>query len=374
MRFDSVDLFQVAMPLLYPWRTAYGEDAAIESVLVRTRSDGREVWSETAPLAAPSYSPEWAAGAFACLRDWLAPAVVGREFASPRELHERLSPFKGNPCAKAPLDVAWWLLDSIARGQPLHRRLGATRSAVDVGADFGIMDSIDDLLAAIGGAVKSGFKRIKLKFRPGWDLDMLRAVRGRFPDQVFHIDCNSGYRLEDLDLFKQIDEFGLAMIEQPLGHDDLVDHAKLQREIETPVCLDESISSPDKARKALELGSGRYVNVKVARVGGLTAAVDIHDMCRDVGTPCWVGSMLESAVGTRVNMALAMLDHFTYPADLFPSSRFYHRDLGRPAVELTCGEDGSPQIAVGDEPGIGAEPDPGLLEEFCVARATVPGT
>jgi len=371
MRFDSIDLHHVAMPLIYPWRTAYGEDAAIESVLVRTRSEGMEVWSETAPLAAPCYSPEWAAGVFACLRDWLAPAVVKREFSSPQELQKRLAPFKGNPCAKAPLDVAWWLLDSIARGQPLHQRLGATRSAIDVGADFGIMDSIDDLLTGIEGAVESGFKRIKLKFRPGWDLDMLRAVRGRFADQTFHIDCNSGYRLEDLDLFKRIDEFGLAMIEQPLGHDDLVDHAKLQREIETPVCLDESITSPDKARKAIELGSCRYVNVKVARVGGLTPAVAIHDMCRDVGTPCWVGSMLESAVGTRVNAALAMLDNFTYPADLFPSSRFYKQDLGRPAVELTRGEDGSPQIALGEEPGIGTEPDPRLLEEFCVARAAV---
>ncbi|HUT94433.1 MAG TPA: o-succinylbenzoate synthase [Thermoguttaceae bacterium] len=371
MRFDSIELYHVAMPLLYPWRTAYGEDAAVESVLVRTESEGLVVWSETSPLAAPCYSPEWAGGVFACLRDWLAPAVVKRDFRSPEELQERLAPFKGNPCAKAPLDVAWWLLDSVARGQPLHQRLGATRSAIDVGADFGIMDSIDDLLAAIDGAVEAGFKRIKLKFRPGWDLDMLRAVRRRFPDQTFHIDCNSGYRLEDLDLFKRIDEFGLAMIEQPLGHDDLVDHAKLQREIETPVCLDESITSPDKARKAIELGSCEYVNVKVARVGGLTPAVAIHDMCRDVGTPCWVGSMLESAVGTRVNAALAMLDNFTYPADLFPSGRFYQQDLGRPAVELTWVEDGSPQIALGEEPGIAAEPDPALLEQFCVARAAV---
>ncbi len=371
MRIDAIDLYHVAMPLIHPWRTAYGEDAAIESVLVRTRSEGRAVWSETAPLAAPCYSPEWAAAAFACLRDWLAPAVVDRELGSPRELQKRLAPFKGNPCAKAPLDVAWWLLDSQAAGVPLHRRLGATRSAVDVGADFGVMDSIDELLAAVDGVVRAGFKRIKLKFRPGWDLDVLRAVRGRFPDETFHVDCNSGYRLEDLDVFQEIDQFGLAMIEQPLGHDDLVDHAKLQREIETPVCLDESITSPDKARKAIELGSCRYMNVKIGRVGGLTPAVAIHDMCRDVGVPCWVGSMLESAVGTRASAALAMLSNFTYPADLFPSSRFYARDLGRPPVELTSGKDGSPQIALDD--AAAAEPDPELLEDLCVARARVGG-
>ena len=371
MRFDSIELYHVAMPLLYPWRTAYGEDAAIESVLVQTRSEGLAVWSEVAPLAGPHYSPEWAGGVFACLRDWLAPAVVGQSFGSPHELQQRLAPFKGNPCAKAPLDVAWWLLDCLAAGEPLHRRLGAQRSAVDVGADFGVMDSIDDLLRALDGAVAAGFKRIKLKFRPGWDVPMLRAVRRRFPNQTFHVDCNSGYRLEDVDLFKQIDQFGLAMIEQPLMHDDLLDHAKLQRAIETPVCLDESITSPDKARKAIELGSCRYVNVKTGRVGGLTPAVEIHDLCRAAGIPCWVGSMLESAVGTRVNAALAMLDNFTYPADLFPTNRFYRRDLGRPPVDLTPGPDGAPQIAVTESPGIATEPDPALLQEMCLAKASV---
>lgn len=371
MRLDSFEIYHVAMPLISPWRTAYGEDATIESVLVKSTSDSLSVWSETSPLAAPQYSPEWAGGVFACLRDWLAPAVVGERFDSGEELQQRLSRFKGNPCAKAALDVAWWLLDAAAKGQPLHQRLGATRSAVDVGADFGVMDSVDDLLSAIQGAVDAGFKRIKLKFRPGWDLPMLEAVRGRFPDETFHIDCNSGYRLEDVDLFKQVDRFKLAMIEQPLAHDDLVDHAKLQKQIETPLCLDESVTSIDKARKAIELGSCRYVNVKTARVGGLTPSVAIHDLCQRSGIPCWVGSMLESAIGTRVNAALAMLDNFTYPADLFPSSRFYADDLGRPPVELAAGPDGSPQIAIDHTPGISAEPAPGLLDRMCLAKAII---
>lgn len=371
MRFDFFEIYHVAMPLIHPWRTAYGEDTAMEAVLVRTMSEGIDVWSEVSPLAAPHYCPEWAGGVFACLRQWLAPAVVGQDFTSGEELQQRLAPFKGNPCAKAPLDVAWWLLDSVAKGLPLYRRLAATRSAVDVGADFGVMDSIDDLLSELETAVDAGFKRIKLKFRPGWDLPMLRAVRRRFPDQTFHVDCNSGYRLEDADLFREIDELGLAMIEQPLAHDDLLDHAKLQRQIETPICLDESITSVDKARKAIELGSCRYVNIKTSRVGGLTPAVRIHDMCRDAGVPCWVGSMLESAVGTRVNAALAMLDNFTYPADLFPSDRFYRHDLSRPPVELIPGKDGSPQIRVSDAPSIATEPDPALLEQMTVAKAIV---
>ncbi|MHC4403344.1 MAG: o-succinylbenzoate synthase [Planctomycetota bacterium] len=371
MRIDSLQIYHVAMPLISPWRTAYGEDAAIESVLVRAESGGRVAWTEAAPLAAPCYSPEWAGGVFACLRDWLAPAVVGRRFESPQVLQDRLAPFKGNPCAKAPLDAAWWVLDSVAKGEPLYRRLGATRSAVDVGADFGVMDSIDDLLADVERAVEGGFKRIKLKFRPGWDLPMLQAVRRRFPETTFHIDCNGGYRLKDVDLFRRVDELGMAMIEQPLAHDDLVDHATLQQQIKTPICLDESITSPDKARKAIELGSCRYVNVKVARVGGLTPALAIHDLCGRSGVRCWVGSMLESAVGARINAALAMLDHFTYPADLFPSSRFYHRDLGTPPVELVGGPDGSPQIALSNEPGIATEPDLGLLGQMCVAEAAI---
>jgi O-succinylbenzoate synthase len=235
------------------------------------------------------------------------------------------------------------------------------------------MDSVDDLLAAIATAVEVGFKRVKLKFRPGWDLAMLRAVRREFPTQTFHIDCNSGYRLADLDLFRQVDEFGLAMIEQPLAYDDLVDHAKLQQAIRTPVCLDESITSLERVRQAIELGSCRYVNIKTGRVGGLTPAVQIHDACRDAGIPCWVGSMLESAVGTRINAALATLDNFTYPADLFATSRFYARDLGRPPVELLRGPDGSPRIAVSEEPGIGTEPDAEMLEKCCVARAALRG-
>jgi O-succinylbenzoate synthase len=218
------------------------------------------------------------------------------------------------------------------------------------------MDSVDDLLRAIAKAVEEGFPRVKLKFRPGWDLPMLRAVRREFPDHVFHIDCNSGYRLTDLDLFRQIDEFNLAMIEQPLAHDDLNDHAKLQQAIRTPVCLDESITSLDRARQALELGSCRYVNVKPGRVGGLTPAVAIHDLCRSAGVPCWVGGMLESAIGAKLCVALAMLDNFTYPADIFPSRRFYAQDLARPELELVRGPDGAPHVTANQVPGIAGEP------------------
>ncbi|MBI1900289.1 MAG: o-succinylbenzoate synthase [Planctomycetia bacterium] len=371
MLIDAVEIHHVAMPLLYPWRTAYGEDAAVESVLVRVESAGQAAWGESSPLAAPCYSPEWAGGVFACVRDWLAPAIVGQEINSGKELQSRLSHFKGNPFAKAALDTAFWVFKAQRDGRPLHRMLGATRDRACVGADFGVMDSIDDLLRAIAGAVEAGFPRIKLKFRPGWDLAMLAAVRREFPKCTFHIDCNSGYRLADLDMFRRIDEFQLAMIEQPLAHDDLVDHARLQEQIETPVCLDESITSLEKAQKAISLGSCRYVNVKPGRVGGLTNAAAIHDACGAAGISCWVGGMLESAVGARICVALAMLDNFTYPADIFPSSRFFASDLGRPGLALVRDEQGRPAVEAPAAPGIGAEPDPELLAKFGIARARI---
>jgi O-succinylbenzoate synthase len=368
MRIDRIELFHVAMPLIYPWRTAYGEDAAVHSVLCRMTSGSIDAWGESSPLAAPCYSPEWAGGVFAVARDWMAPLLAGREIPTALDLQQRLALFKGNPFAKALFDTAWWNLHCQVSGTPLHRALGATRDEVPAGADFGVMDSLDDLLAAISSAVDDGFPRVKLKFRPGWDTMMLRAVRAAFPRQTLHIDCNSGYRLADRPLFQQLDDFELAMIEQPLQHDDLLDHAELQRSIRTSVCLDESITGVRQAQQAIALGSCRYVNIKPARVGGLTNAVAIHDACRDAGIPCWVGGMLESAVGASFCVALAMLDNFTYPADIFPSSRFYREDLADPPIELHRSAAGLPSVRAFATP---PEPVPERLQRLTVQRATI---
>lgn len=370
MRIDCVELFHVAMPLIYPWRTAYGEDAAVHSVLCRMTSGSANGWGESSPLAAPCYSPEWAGGIFAVAKDWLAPAIVGQTIASGDELQERLAHFKGNPFAKAALDCAWWSLQSQATGQPLHELLAAAagchfRDEVPVGADFGVMDSLDDLLAAVGKAVDEGFPRIKLKFRPGWDLPMLRAVRHQHPAHTIHIDTNSGYALADLPLFQAVDELNLAMIEQPLAHDDLVDHAALQAQIRTPVCLDESITSLRKAEQAIEFKSCRYVNIKPGRVGGLTVAVKIHNACSRAGIPCWVGGMLESAVGAAQCVALAMLPNFTYPADIFPSSRYYREDLADTPLELIRTRAGFPGVKPFTRL---LEPHPERLERLTLQR------
>ena len=371
MLIESIEVFHVAMPLIQPWRTAYGEDATIESVLVRMTSGGHVGWGESSPLAAPCYSPEWAGGVLACVRDWLAPALVGAYVESGDDLQQRLTHFKGNPFAKAALDTAWWVLKANIDGRPLHRLLGATRDAVDVGADFGVQDSIGELIEKIGPAVDAGFKRVKLKYRPGWDVRMLEAVRREFPTQTFHIDCNSGYTLNDFEMFCRLDDFNLAMIEQPLAYDDLVDHARLQAAIRTPVCLDESINSVNRVEQALDLGSCKWVNIKPGRVGGLTVAVKIHNLCKAAGVGCWVGGMLESAVGARICTALAMLDNFTYPADIFPSATYYRRDLSQPELTLTPGPDGAPQVQAAEVPGIGAEPDAEMLEKRCIQRAEV---
>lgn len=368
MKIDRIELYHVAMPLIYPWRTAYGEDTACQSVLCRMTSGSVDAWGESAPLAAPCYSPEWAGGVFAVARDWLAPALLHKDIRTGEELQQHLAVYKGNPFAKAVLDNTWWNLQARLTDTPLHRLLGATRDSVPVGADFGVMDSVDDLLTAIGQAVDDRFPRVKLKFRPGWDVPMLRTVREQFPRATFHIDCNSGYRLTDLPLFREIDQYRLAMIEQPLSHDDVVDHAALQERIDTPVCLDESISDPRHAAQAIALRSCRYVNIKPGRVGGLTNALAIHHLCQQAGIPCWVGGMLESATGVGLCISLAMLDNFVYPADIFPSQRFYHQDLGQQEIRLIRLEEGTPGVAAFDD-----IPEPAFdrLQQQCLQQATL---
>jgi len=265
------------------------------------------------------------------------------------------------------LDLAWWDLYARSQGKPLWKLVGGRTSAVDVGADIGVMESLDALLVEIDKTQEAGFKRIKLKYRPGWDLNMLSAVREKFPDVIIHVDCNGAYTLSDISMFRHLDCYDLAMIEQPLAHDDLFDHAKLQQNIHTPVCLDESIVSLEKARKAIELKACRWVNIKPCRVGGLTNALAIHDLCQDAGVPCWVGGMLESAVGQAHNLALATLPNIRYPSDIFPSSRFYRHDLAEPEIVLS----GPSQITATDEPGIGCEPHPERLQRHLIEMAVI---
>jgi O-succinylbenzoate synthase len=365
MKIDSLEIFHVAMPLIYPWRTAYGADYDIHSVLVQARSGDHVAWSESTPLQMPTYSPEGAAGVFLNVSEYFAQRVVGKEFTSADDVLAELSIFKGNPFAKAALEIVWWTLQSKIQNKPLHALLGGEPREVQAGADFGIQDSFEMLLGNIQTAVDAGFPRIKLKVGRGWDLEMLKAVRSAFPNERFHIDCNSGYSLDDLDMFKQMDQFNLEFIEQPLANDDVLDHAELARRIDTPICLDESITGPRAVEQALQVDACKFVNIKPGRVGGLSNAVRVHDICSDAGVPVWIGGMLESAVGSAVCVELATLPNFTYPGDLFPSSRFYTRDMGQPEVELTPTNTMKPY-----EKGL-PEPDQKLLEKFTVNRKFV---
>jgi O-succinylbenzoate synthase len=363
-KIEAIEIFRVAMPLVYPFRTAFGNDAAVEAVLVRMTSGSLHGWGEAAPWRNPAYSPESAAGAFLTLREFLAPLLLGKDVDSGEHLQRLLGPVKGNFFAKAALDLAWWDLFSRSRGEPLWKTLGGRNRTVEVGADFGVMESIDLLLETVAGAVRAGFKRVKLKFRPGWELEMVAAVRQAFPSTTFHVDCNSAYTLADAPMLRKLDNYGLAMIEQPLMHDDLLDHAELQRQLATPICLDESITSVDKARQALAIGACRWVNIKPGRVGGLTNALKIHDLCARSGVPCWVGGMLESAVGASHCLALATLPNIKYPSDIFPTDRFYREDLADPAMRLS----GPSQFTAPMAPGVGAEPHPARLEQMMLER------
>jgi len=365
VKIERLDLYHVAMPLISPFRTAFGNDDCVESVFVRMWSGGQYGWGEAAPWRDPAYSPEWAGGAFILVRDKLAPRLLGQDLRSGQELQQALAGVKGNYFAKASLDLAWWDLHARQLGRPLWSVLRGSGPVVEVGADIGVLESTEALLLEIDQAQQAGFKRLKLKYRPGWELGMIAAVRARFPDMVIHVDCNSAYSLAQLPMFRELDRFDLAMIEQPLAHDDLLDHSRLQSEIATPVCLDESIVSPEKARKATELKACSWINIKHGRVGGLTSAVAIHDLCLSAGVPCWVGGMLESAVGQAHSIALASLPNIHYPSDIFPSRRFYHEDLGEPAVDLCAPS----RVRASDGAGIGVEPHPERLRRQTLQRA-----
>lgn len=367
MTIDRIEVRRVALPLKRPWRTAYGEDAEVHSVLVHAWGGGEEAWAETTPLRAPCYSPETAMSAFQNIAEFFAPRIVGMECATADSLLERLAPFKGNPFAKAGLETAWWMLRAREAGRPLHELLGGRWRKVDAGADFGVRDRIDDLLSDVAAALDRGHRRIKLKIRRGWDEEVVAAATAAFPKATFHVDCNAGYTLEDLPLFKRLDRFGLAMFEQPLHHTDLVEHAELQRNLATPVCLDESIASVRDMRLALRLGSCRCVNVKPGRVGGLAAAVEIQRLAREAGMPAWVGGMLESGIGASVCIELATLAGFTYPGDLFPSSNFYRQDLVEPELSLNDDCTFSPSTV----PGVPYEPVPERIEAATVGLKTI---
>lgn len=357
MKIDAVEVYHVAMPLIYPFRTAFGNDNTIESVLVKLVSGDYYGWGEAASWQYPAYSAEFAEGQFIVSKKFIIRSLLGKDISSGSELQAELSWIKGNFFAKAGFDLAWWDLYAKIQNKPLWQVIGGKGNDVEVGADFGIMENIDLLIETIKKAVVEGYKRVKLKYRPGWELEMISTVRKVFPDLIIHIDCNSAYTLSDIEMLKQLDQYNLAMIEQPLMSDDLIDHATLQAQIKTPVCLDESITSPARARKAIQMKACGWINIKPGRVGGTTNAIEIHDIAAAAGLPCWIGGMLESAVGANHCIALATLPNIKYPCDIFPTRRFYENDLSMPEMVHSAPS----MFRARNVPGVGAEPDPETL-------------
>ncbi|MGA2064736.1 MAG: enolase C-terminal domain-like protein [Thermoguttaceae bacterium] len=373
MHIERIDLFHVGLPLKQPAQIAFRRQEVLQTVVVRMAGGGAVGWGEAGPGNAPLASGEWAGGVLAVLRDWLAPAVAGATIDSPEDLQQRLAQFRGNLCAKAALDTAWWDLQARLEGRPLHDLLDGHRAAVEVGPTFDRMPSGDEFLAGIGHALQAGFARVKLIFRPGWDVEMLRAVRREFPAQTFHIDCQAALGLEHMEMLCRLDDFCLAMIEQPLPADDLVGHAMVQETVRTPIGLDEGVTTPAQAEMALDLKSGQWVSLTPGKVGGLTPARAIHDACQAGGVSCWVGAMPQSAVGARFELALAAKANCRYPADFFPSDEVLARDLAEPLRPARDPADGVLRVPLWTTPGIGVEPDPACLEQSTLQQASLRG-
>ncbi|MCK0172070.1 o-succinylbenzoate synthase [Aliiroseovarius sp. S1123] len=352
IRIESAELRIVSLPLLTPFVISTGTMTAKTFPLLVLKGEGIEGVAEAVMDPTPDYLEETIPGAMAFLRDVLLPQIVGKRFDSPYELQPLLSPWRGNRMAKAVVEMAFWDLWSKSLGIPLKAALGGAGNHVDVGVSLGIAP-IDTTLERVADALAQGYKRTKLKIAQGHDVKIVEAVRSQFPDIKLTVDANTDYGLADLPVLQALDEFDLDYIEQPLAFDDIHDHAKVQAALKTAICLDESIRSAIDARKALEIGAARVINIKVGRVGGFAAARAIHDTSAAFDAPVWCGGMLESGIGRAHNIHLATLANFTKPGDTSSASRYFERDIINEALEASNGE--MPVPANG--PGIGVTLD-----------------
>jgi O-succinylbenzoate synthase len=368
LRIEAVEVRVLRLELLEPFETSFGSVNTRLVVLVRMDAEGLEGWGEIVAGDEPLYSYETVGTVLHVVRDFLAPALLHGKLGSLEELRSRFRPFRGHPMARAGLELAFVDLIERARRQSVASLLGGVRERVGVGVSLGIQSRIADLIERVDRFVGLGYQRIKLKIKPGWDVAVVEHVRRRHENVQLSVDANGAYRLPDRDHLRQLDAFGLLMIEQPLEHDDLLDHSRLQQHLRTDICLDESITGARAARQALEIESCRVINVKVGRVGGYSEALAIHDICRGRAVPVWCGGMLESGIGRAHNIALASLPGFTLPGDISASRRYFARDVIVPEVEV--GDDGT--VVVPASPGIGFEVDRGFLEARTVAVERFP--
>jgi O-succinylbenzoate synthase len=366
-KIESIELRRIRLPLREPFRISSGVELDREILLLHlTDASGASVWAECVAGSAPNYSPETVETAWMAIETWLAPRVLGVEFENPGALDAALNHhIRGHNMAKAALEMGSWGLEATLQDVSLSSLVGGTREQVVTGISLGIQESPELLMEKAQAALAQGYRKIKLKIQPGADVAYVGAVRAALGDDIaLMTDANSAYRLADIEVLQQLDGFGLLMIEQPLAWDDLVRHAELQRLMETPICLDESITSLDRAEDMLQLESGRIINIKPGRVGGFTTSRAIHDLCRGADVPVWCGGMLESGIGRAYNVALASLPGFTLPGDLSPSSRYWEEDVVSP--EWTMSDGGLVSVPTG--PGLGVEVRPERLDALTERR------
>ncbi|WEG12967.1 o-succinylbenzoate synthase [Pullulanibacillus sp. KACC 23026] len=367
LQLETITLTKLKMRLKSPFTTSYGtmQDKVFFLIEI-TEASGLSGFGESVAFTAPWYTEETVDTSLHMMKDFLIPLLLEAPIEHPDEVFERFRIIRRNNMAKAALEGAVWDLYAKKQGISLTEALGGVKSAIDVGISIGIQENLDKLFEVIEDNVKKGYRRIKIKIKPGMDLSLVKAVRETFPSLPLMVDANSAYSLEDLPVLKQLDPYDLLMIEQPLSHDDILDHVQLQKEIQTPICLDESINSFDDARHAIDYGAAKVINIKIGKVGGLSEAKRIHDYCFERGVPVWCGGMLEAGVGRAHNIALTTLPGFTLPGDTAASSNYWEHDIIQPEVTVVNG-----QIQVPIKPGIGYEIDREAVRGFTIEDYSV---
>ena len=368
MKLDRVILRQIRMPLVHFFETSFGRTTDRNIILVEVMGEGASGWGEVTAGENPFYNEEWTEAAWLILRDYAIPRVLRTNFRCASDVAPRTAHIRGHQMARGGLEAAVWDLEARLQGKPLWQHIGGgARREIPCGVSIGIQDSVPQLLEKIQRELAAGYQRIKIKIKPGWDVDVIRQVRERFPSIKLMADANSAYTLDDIPRLKELDQFCLMMIEQPLSHDDIIDHAVLQSKLETAICLDECIRSGHHAEQAIRLRACRIINIKLGRVGGFYEAKRVHDVAQAAGIPVWCGGMLEAGVGRAHNIALSTLPNFILPGDVSASQRYWARDIITPAVETT--PDGT--IAVRDEPGFGYALDHNYLRQITVREETL---
>lgn len=366
MKIEQVDLFHIRIPLVAPFETSFGVTTERESIIARIIADGVAGWGECVADQDPGYAYETVVTAWHIISDFLISRLFAAPIDDPRQIPARFAWVRGHQMAKATLESAIWDIAAQQAGMSLRDYIGGTRDRVVVGVSIGIQPTTAQLIEKVLGFRKTGYTRIKIKIKPGRDIVDARAVREAIPDVPLMVDANSAYTLADADLFRQMDDLDLLMIEQPLAYDDIYEHSKLQKLLHTPICLDESIHSASDARFAVEIGACRIINIKQGRVGGLTNAMAVHDVCAENNIPVWCGGMLETGIGRALNVALATLPNFRLPGDLSASNRYYNLDLIDPPFEFN--PDGT--LSAPSGPGLGVNVVMDRLKRVTLRQAT----